>query len=249
MLLRQLSSFKGPVLKQIDAGSPLHFLTLTHWVEASKFDLGLHSHVVEELLLMPGEHDARKFSRKNTALWRTDWQLIRAQVIRLGVAYCCLHRQHNAANLKPLVAEIARNGLSEMMALDLCKQGAAMSLVPKVCILATTGVPLIALNRRMRLINKRFDGAWSLVHWQGRGQCDAVHQWAFNANLPILYVGGVDQRISGPAAAPLREAADFYYVFEKKKEKKSERAIAELREAGKVVEVVLWQDDGTADLF
>lgn len=249
MLIRPLSGFYGPVIPALDAINPVHYQTLTHWVESRKFDAQLHPAVVEDLLLMPGEHDARKFSKRHSASWRSDWPLIKASTIQLGVAYFCIDRVGAVFNQRPLVSELGRSGISESMALDLISRGHELAMGPRVCILAGSSVPASAINRRLRLVNKRFDGQWVLMHWRGRGSNMLVHDWALASGLPVLYTGVPDQRSSGPGAKDLRDAADFYWVFDQKSAKRAERTISELRSASKSVEVVYWQHDATNDLF
>ena len=61
MLNQPFSSFYGPQWNELSPGEATHFMTLTHWIEAKKFDLSKHSEVISELLMMQSEYDARKF--------------------------------------------------------------------------------------------------------------------------------------------------------------------------------------------
>ena len=84
MLLQQFSSFYGPELSEITPGEAVHFLSLTHWIEARKFDLSKHASLVSEMLLMPNEFEVRRLSRKASACWRSDWALIKPSVMVLS---------------------------------------------------------------------------------------------------------------------------------------------------------------------
>lgn len=249
MLLQPLSSFYGPEIAQLEIGAPTHFLTLSHWIEAKKFDLGLHALLVQELLMMPGEHEARKFARRHAKCWRSDWQLIRPRIIALGVAYYCIERGKNDYFLDSLVKEVVRSGASESMAATWVRLGISMASSPTVCILAETAVPIIYLNRRLRLISKRFEGGWCLVHWRGRHGNQFIHDWAINEGLPIRYVGQRNQRPIGIEAKELHTLAENFYLFDRKGQKKGDRAVSEIRAAGQSVEVILWQVEQTNDLF
>ncbi|MEQ6436294.1 hypothetical protein V8Z74_14870 [Comamonas sp. w2-DMI] len=249
MLLQPLSSFHGPEIAQLQNGAPAHFLTLSHWIEAKKFDLGLHAELVQELLMMPGEHEARKFSRRHTHCWRSDWQLIRPRTIALGVAYYCIEHGENDFFLDSIIKEVMRSGASEPMAATWVKQGVWMARMPTVCILAELAVPIMNLNRRLRLISKRFEGGWSLVHWRGRHGNQFIHDYALNEGIPIRYVGKKDQRLVGNEVKLLHTSPDYFFVFDRKGQKRGERAVSEIRAAGKSVEVILWQAEQTNDLF
>lgn len=249
MLLQRFSSFYGPELTEIGTGEATHFLSLTHWIEARKFDLSKHASLVQELLLMPTEYEVRRLSRKESANWRSDWQLIKTAVIMQGVAYHCIDLYPSRPIKSQLVREIERCGISKAVADILCERGMKMAAAPKVCVLAENKVPIVHLNRRLRLINKRFEGFWSLVHWRGRFSNKTIHDWALSSGLPIIYVGDIDQRTLGPGSEVLRDCADHYYVFDRKGDKRAERTVANVRSAGKEVEVVLWQPEQMDDMF
>lgn len=249
MLRRPLSSFFGPELAQIEVGVPTHFLTLSHWIESKKFDLSMHGQLVQELLMMPGEHEVRKFARRQTRLWRTDWQLIRPRVVSLGVAYYCISHPRNEYFQDSLVEEVMRSGVSELIARTWVRCGEAMARMPTVCMLAESSVPINSINRRLRLISKRFDEGWTLVHWKGRHGNQFIHDWALNEGIPIRYAGEKNQRPLGFDAKSLLTLADNFFIFDRKSQRKSERALSEIRAAGKNVEVVFWQAEKTNDLF
>ena len=249
MLLHPLSSFHGPEFYELETGSATHFLSLTHWIEARKFDLSKHAGVVQELLMMPNEFEARRLSKKNSGFWRSDWPLIKSAVIALGIASHCIEHAPGTPIKAQLIREIIRNGVSEMVAGILFEQGTKLAFAPRVCVIAENRVPIVHLNRRMRLINKRFDSSWILVHWRGRFSNQTIHDWALSSGLPICYAGVKDQRTLGPDSIVLRECADHYFVFDRRGDRRSDRTVANIRAAGKDVEVVLWQPEQMDDLF
>ena len=249
MLLHSFSSFYGPEFSEVQSGSAAHFLSLTHWIEARKFDLSKHAGLVQELLMMPNEYEVRRLSKRNAALWRSDWPLIKALVIAQGVAYRCIEAAPGLPVKSQLIREIIRNGVSEIVAGILFDQGAKLATAPKVCVIAESKVPITHLNRRMRLINKRFDGSWILVHWRGRFTNQTIHDWALSSGLPICYAGLKDQRTLGEDSKALRECADHYFVFDRRGDRRADRTVANIRATGKEVEVVLWQPEQMDDMF
>ena len=249
MLLHPFSSFYGPELPELEAGQAAHFQSLSHWIEVRKFDLSKHAGLVQELLLMPNEFEARRLSKRESALWRTDWPLIKSGVIAQGIAYHCIEQSPGTPVKAQLIREMVRNGVSEMVAGILFDQGAKLAASPRVCVIAESKVPIIHLNRRMRLINKRFDSSWILVHWRGRFTNQTIHDWALSSGLPVCYAGVKDQRTQGAESAVLRECADHYFVFDRKGDRRADRTVSNIRSAGKEVEVVLWQPEQMDDLF
>ena len=249
MLNQPFSSFYGPQWNELSPGEATHFMTLTHWIEAKKFDLSKHSEVISELLMMQSEYDARKFSRRHCDLWRTDWPLIKMQVVTLGVTYYLIGKRGNAAFCDSVLGEIKRAGFSEQIASLLLSQGTEASKAPRICILAEKDVPLVHLNKRLRLISKRYQSGWILSHWRGRNGNWLIHDWALSAGIAINYSGKKNQRTLGARAADLEESADHFCVFDRKGDRRTDRTVSQLKAAGKDVEIVLWQTEQVEDMF
>ena len=249
MLNQPFTSFYGPQWNELCIGEATHFMTLTHWIEAKKFDLSKHSEVISELLMMQSDYDARKFSRQHSAFWRTDWPLIKMQAVTLGVAYYLIGKGGSTAYSDSIVGEIKRAGFSGQIAALLLSQGVEASKAPRVCILAEKAVPLVQLNKRLRLISKRYPNGWILSQWRGRNTNWLIHDWALSAGVPIQYSGKKNQRTLGTRAVELAECADHFCVFDRKGDRRTDRTVSQLKAAGKDVEIVLWQSEQVEDMF
>lgn len=245
MLAKAFNSFYGPELSLLGEGES-HFLTLTHWIEARKFDIHKHEQLVLEILAMPNEYQARRLSAQNKSEWRSDWGMVKAKVMAQGVAYYCLSRQNQNLFMHRLVQEMQRCGVSEAVATVHSQKGLSLAMGKRVCVLAEPSVPAAHLSRRLRLINKRFNNEWILMHWRGRNSNVAIHDWAISSGLPVLYAGTKDQRT---VSIEFSGSADVFYVFDRKGDKRSEKAVSNLKLLGKDVEVILWEPDQIDDLF
>jgi hypothetical protein len=111
---------------------------------------------------------------------------------------------------------------------------------PRFAFLGAAASPPALVGRKVNLVHKRTDRAWSLSHWSGRHGSWRVHDWAVAQYVPIAYLGHDDARLGVRGVDELRTSGATAVVFERRKGKAMDAALRALRHAKVPVELNLY---------
>lgn len=75
---------------------------------------------------------------------------------------------------------------------------------------------MMPLGKRVNAVHRKAGGAWTLLHWCGRGVSWPVHDWAVAQFVPIIYLGDDRDRMSEAHLVDLARRADTVVVFEER---------------------------------
>lgn len=250
MLISPFTSFSAAHGLGQDQCLPSHYLTITHWLEMSKFDAAADWELIEFISHLPHPVEVVRFSRRNAKSWRSDWQLRRPQMVILGVAYF-FSAATNAYVLKEkIVKEVMMDGISEGMANDLVDRGMALANSPCICVIASDGVPQLEINKRLRLISKKHGSLFRVNQWCGRNSSPMLHSWAMNLSIPVYFYGAKNLRLAGADKDALVKATDHFIVIDRKSHRFSERFVEQIKILGKSVDIFLSSEvDKEQNLF
>lgn len=229
---------------------PSAFISLAHWFEAEKFR-AFHPELFEEVMLSPSIKEARKLATRHRSQWRGDWLALRARALACGMVY--------ASRCEPLsprwkgeAAEIARFlvplGLPERFLLTAATEYVRLRDSSAIAILGANSAPHDVVGKRINVIHKKAERAWTLLHWQGRHGCWRVHDWAMSQYIPILYAGADDARLNAQGISQIGAGCKSVVVFERRGGKAMDSTIRTLRSAKVPVELDLYQLESTSQL-
>lgn len=231
-------SFMGPFVLDQKKEFRAHYPTLTHWIEASKFDAGAQMARREEILLTPSPSQASRRSRVLQCYWRDDWQMIKQSVIVQGICIYYLENQilygDPAAKAK-LLEQISSSGSSAMMADSL--HGLAVSQLSAARVAFLGNATAEEVSKKVRSVQKKYSGRWMLVHWRGRHSNAVVHANTLAERKPVVYCGAPGQRLAGIGFTALVKECEHFVVFKGGDGQAMEQLIQDLKSLGKTVEV------------
>lgn len=249
-------SFHGPARKGEffdDGRRRTNYLSLAHWMEASKFDSTVHYETRAATVLMPAVKEVVKFSAAHKHLWRSDWPMVRSKSMLQGLGF--LQQEHPDHPIwkhhHMLLRILAVLGFSPMMAEGIAKQHIEQMQSTRVMVLGAGAVPAEELNKRIRLLNRKTNGNWRLVHWLGRHGSWGLHDWVDSQRMPITYCGEDKSRLTPAHLSALLDHIDHCLVFEKKGAKGMERIVQGVKKAGRSCDVAVWNEEvsRSLDLF
>lgn len=250
--LIQTLGFYGPARKDPYSGANRrrqHYMSLVHWMEWHKLDAAGLDEMRSETLLMPSIKEVVKFSKANKPKWRTDWALVRTEIMLQGLAMMRLeHPQSPIWDPLVLRSEMLKLDLSplhvdNLAAMHLHRQGGS-----KVAFLGASQAPNEEVNRRIRNLQKRMSGCWQLAHWMGRHASWSVHDWADANRMGIAYLDSESGRLTGKSLASLTQMADHFILFEKRGSRSMEGIAAAIKRWGKTCDTASWTELQAANL-
>ena len=216
------------------------FLSLNHWFEAEKFR-AFHRELFEEVLHQPTAKEARKFAKRHQAQWRGDWLAVRARALACGMVYAAWADRDSErwqAPAEEIAQLLAPLGLNARFLTQVGNEFVRLRTAPRIAFLGAGAAPPDAVGRRVNVVHKRVERAWSLTHWQGRHGSWRVHDWALAQYIPIAYAGEDGGRLSASQLGQFAAACDQAIVFEVRRGKGMDAVIRALR-AVKTLQVEL----------
>lgn len=233
-------SFQGPSVDRAGERVRDHYQTLTHWVEASKLESTLDVQRRDQILFAPSAKMAIRRSKEVKSLWRSDWGMVKAKFIELGICYYYMDNpgQLGLAEAKDdILRQLGLMGLSEGIAAAHHSNAMASISAPRIAFLGQRDARPEAISRRVRAVNKKYNDRWTLVQWQGRHSAMDIHDLAVVERRPITYCGQPGMRLAGPGLAILAQCADVVVVFDDKQDKRHEALQQAIKRAGLLVEI------------
>lgn len=225
--------------------APAAFLSLGQWFEAEKFR-AFHPELFEQVLLAPTVREARRLAKSHQANWRGDWLGVRTRALACGLIYASRADRHTErwqGDPAEIAAELAPLELPERFVLSAAHEFVRLRESPLIAFFGAEGAPPETVGRRVNLVHKKAERAWTLAYWQGRHGSWRVHDWAVSQYIPIRYLGEDRGRLNPAAYAKLRDAKVQTVVFEKRKGKTMDSVIRGLRLAKIPVELDLYATD------
>jgi len=234
------SSFLGPYAKpagnrdggqlaaQIDAPRRQQvYITLAHWFEAAKF-MPHRPDLRDLVLLSPSIAEANKFARKHQAHWRSDWKLVRTNVMVAGMAMLCLQRPELGLRKQPskdLAAGMAPLGLPQSFVDGCMARFEAWRTSPRIAVFGAEVAPDDLVGTRLVKMVSPLP-MWTLITTCHRRTAWRLHDWALIHFVPVEYHGSPGSRQSRTLVAAMVEAADQVVVFEQRRAKRFDHVIA-----------------------
>lgn len=230
--------------------SPCAFLSLAHWFEAEKFR-AFHRDLFDQVMLYPTAREARRFAKAHQAHWRGDWLGVRARALACGMVYVAradgmTRRWRGTA--EEVANELAPLELPPRFVLAACTEFIRLRDAGRFVFLGGDAAPPDIVGRRVNLVHKRVERAWTLAYWTGRHGCWRVHDWAVAQFVPIVYVGVDRDRLGQAGVEQLRAGGVSAVIFERRKGKAMDSVIRALRAAKVPVEPDLYMPDDSGVL-
>ena len=250
--LIQKLGFYGPARKDPYSGANRrrqHYMSLVHWMEWHKLDAAGLDEIRSETLLMPSIKEVVKFSKANKAKWRTDWSLVRTEVLLQGLAMMRFeHPQSQIWDDLVLRREMLELGFSPLHVENIAAMHQHRQEASKVVFLGASQAPNEEVNRRIRNLQKRMSGRWQLAHWMGRHASWSVHDWADANRMGISYLDSHSGRLTGKSLASLAQMADHFILFEKRGSRSMDGIAAAIKRWGKTCDTASWTESQAANL-
>lgn len=229
---------------------PAAFISLAHWFEAEKFR-AFQPDLFEEVMLCPSIKEARKLATKSKNQWRGDWLAVRVRALACGMVYASRSepmstRWHGSA--EEIAKFLAPLGLPERFLLGAATEYVRLRNASSVAFLGANSAPHDIVGKRINLIHKKAERAWTMLHWQGRHGCWRVHDWAVSQYIPVVYAGEDDARVNAQGIAQIGARCKSVVVFEKRGGKAMDATIRALRLAKVPVELDLYLTDKTEQI-
>jgi hypothetical protein len=247
-------SFPAYRLTGVEGGDRLArsvFLSLNHWFEAEKFR-AFHRELFDEVLHQPTAKEARKFAKRNQGQWRGDWLAVRVRAMACGLVYASWadrDSQRWNAPAQEIAQFLAPLGLNERFLNQVALEFVRLRSAPRIAFLGAAVAPPDAVGRRVNMVHKRADRAWTLAHWQGRHGSWRVHDWALAQYIPISYAGQAGGRLNATQLEQFATACDQAVVFETRRGKSMDAVIRALRAVRRIqVELDLFAPETAAQM-
>lgn len=229
---------------------PAAFISLAHWFEAEKFR-AFHRELFDEVMLCPSIKEARKLATRNRSQWRGDWLAVRVRAMACGMVYASRSEplstrwQGSAEDIAKFLAPL---GLPERFLLGAATEYVRLRNASMVAFLGANSAPHDVVGKRINVIHKKADRAWTLLHWQGRHGCWRVHDWALSQFVPIVYTGENNARLNADGLSKIGARCKSVVVFEARGGKLMDATIRALRLAKIPVELDLYLVEKTAQI-
>ena len=233
-------SFHGP--KVVRAGERVrdHYQSLTHWVEASKLESTMNVDQRDIVMFAPSPKMAIRRSKEIKSRWRSDWGMVKAKFIELGICYYYMDNPlllGMPAAKADVLNQLVMLGISETMAATHHSNAVAVISAPRIAFMGQREARPEAISRRVRAVNKKYNDTWTLVHWEGRHSSMEIHDLAVVERRPIAYCGAPGERVAGAGLSKLAQCADVVVVFDDKHEKRHESLQLAIKKAGLMLEI------------
>ena len=216
----QLAAQDAPRRQQV-------YITLAHWFEAAKF-MPHRPDLRDLVLLSPSIAEANKFARKHQAHWRSDWKLVRTNVMVAGMAMLCLQRPELGLRKQPskdLAAGLAPLGLPASFVDGCMARFEAWRTSPRIAVFGAEVAPDDLVGTRLVKMVSPLP-TWTLITTCHRRTAWRLHDWALVHFVPVEYHGSPGSRQSRTLAAAMVQAADQVVVFEQRRAKRFDHVIA-----------------------
>lgn len=234
------SSFLGPYARPAgvrEAGQPASgavpprrqqiYITLDHWFEAAKF-MPHRPDLRDSVLLSPTITEANKFARKHQAHWRSDWKLVRTNIMVAGLAMLCLQRPEMGLRTQArtdLVAGLEPLGLPKAFVDGCLDRFEAWRVAPRISVFGAEVAPdEIVGSRIVKMVSPL--PTWTLITTCHRRTAWRLHDWALVHYVPVEYHGTPEARQSRTLTEQLVAAADQVIVFEQRRAKRFDHVLA-----------------------
>lgn len=221
---------------------PSAFLSLAHWFEAEKFR-AFAPEVFDQVILCPSGKEARKLTRKNATLWRSDWRAVRLRALACGMVYAARSdpdAQRWSGSPQEIAALLAPLNFPERFALGAAVEFVRLRDAPRVAFLGASAAPNDVVGKKVNLVHKRSERAWRLTHWQGRHGSWKIHDWALQQYVPIDYLGHEGGRLTPADTSALARATNQVAVFERRQGRTMDAVLRSLRQAKAHVDLELY---------
>lgn len=221
--------------------------TLVHWFEAAKF-MPHRPDLRDAVLLRASSEEARKFSKRHLKEWRNDWTMVRYSVMTAGLAILALQRPELGLRSAPL-AELA-SGLEKMkvpasFSADCLKKFELWRTAPRIAVLGAEVAPDNVVGTRMAKLVSPLP-TWTLLSTCHRRTAWRLHDWALYHFVPIEYHGTPGDRSSRGLAESMIDACDQVVVFEQRRAKRFDVAIAHAKAKRKRITLELYDAEAAA---
>lgn len=233
------SSFLGPWVrppaggvKRADTGFGVDrrqqiFVSLGNWYHAAKF-MPHRPDLRDAILVCPTLKEAHKFALKHKANWRSDWQVVRHNVLVAGLAMMHLQRPEiglAAATHPDIEVGLLPMRLPKSFVHDCFTRFNAWRSAPKVAVFGAESAPESVVGPRIAKLVSPLP-TWTLVTSCNRRTPWMLHDWALYHFVPVEYHGSRTGRSGRDLAEDLVRSADQVVVFEQRRAKKFDRVIA-----------------------
>lgn len=223
---------------------PAVFLSLAHWFEAEKFR-AFHRDLFDEVMLSPTVREARRIAKRYEKQWRGDWLGVRLRALACGMVYAAgadTDTSRWLGSAEDVARAMAPLGLPERFLLGASSEFVRLRDAQRYTFLGAAAAPPEHVGRKVNLLHKRSERAWTFAHWSGRHGSWRVHDWAVAQFVPIMYLGLDAARLGSKAIEALRESGATAIVFERRKGKSMDAPLRALRLAKVPVELDLYAD-------
>lgn len=218
-----------------------HYLSLAHWYESFKF-MPAHPDLRDAVLMCPTIKEARKFSRSHQSQWRSDWNMVRQNVLILGLCFLTLDRPDlelptwDRADLLDQLGDMQ----IPLRFLQFCMPKYEEWLTgPAIGTYGAQDAPDRIVGKKLASVvsNKP---SWTLVTLCNSKTAWRVHDWALSLYIPVRYIGTPKSRLTSSLAEQLVQAVDQMIVFEHRGGRRADGMIQRLRAEKKTVTLELY---------
>jgi len=221
------------------------YLGLAHWYEAAKY-MPHRPDLRDAVLLTPTPAEARKFGRKNQKEWRSDWKMVRYSVLVAGLGMLTLQRpelQLRTMPLKSIGVALQPLAFPDSFVADCLRKFDVWRKAPRIAVLGAEAAPESVVGTRMAKLVAPLPN-WTLVSPCHRRTAWRLHDWALYHFVPVEYHGGRDGRQSRVLTAQMIDAADHIVVFEQRRAKRFDHAIAQAKALKRKLSLELYDAEG-----
>lgn len=206
------------------------FLTIGHWWHAAKF-MPRNPQLRDVLVETASVVQAYNFAQSHKADWRTDWEVIRHNVLVCGLGMLAIQRPELGLYSAPL--EAVADALAPLRlpksfvrsclpAFDTWRTG------PRIAVFGADAPPDQVVSKRIAKIIEPLP-AWTLVLPLSGRTAWRLHDWALYQFKPVQYFGTPGQRVGRKLSDAAVLAADHVVVFEQRGAKRFDHVIAQAR--------------------
>lgn len=229
-----------------------HYFSLAHWYESLKF-MPTRPDLRDMVLLCPTIKEARKFSKARQEHWRSDWSLIRHQVLIAGLGFLTLDRPDLSMKRDmslELVEQLADMKLPQRFIVGCIERFNLWHDGPRIGTFGSDRAPESVVGLKMA---KTVQAApsWTLVSLCNKKTCWKLHDWALSLYIPVLYVGDENSRLTNGLMTQMITASSQMVIFEERGGRASDVAIAKCKSLRTPVSLQLYRKDelGTESLI
>jgi len=223
------------------------FLSIAHWWHAAKF-MPRHPQHRDMLMEAASVVQAYNYAQKNKAHWRTDWEVMRHNVLLCGLGMLAIQRPELGLTSAPLDA--IAEGLAPLRlpksfvrtclpAFDTWRSG------PRIAVFGADAPSDQVVSKRIAKIIDPLP-SWTLILPVSGRTPWRLHDWALYQFKPVQYFGAPGKRLGRKLGDDAVLAADQVVVFEQKGAKRFDHVIALARSKKRKLWLELFDADGSA---